>query len=113
MLEPRTVCRPQCLGCRWFQGRRTPLPPPVPMDVDRTRARGVPRRGCYRCGDPNHFARDCTAPANVRSIDVLDEVIQQLGDDLLEELLARVASTQVAEEHAAAAEPQGFPQHDE
>jgi hypothetical protein len=84
------------------------LPPAVPMDVDRTRARSTPRRGCFRCGDPNHFARDCTAPVDVRSIDVLDEVIRQLGNDLLDELVARLASTEAAAEHAAAAEPEDF-----
>lgn len=86
------------------------LPPPVPMDVDRARARGAPRRGCFRCGDPNHFARDCTAPVDVRSIDVLDEVVQQLDGPLLEELLARLASAEVVAEHtAAAAQPTKLP----
>jgi hypothetical protein len=34
-----------------------PVPPaPISMDVDRTRARNLPHRGCFRCGDPNHFA---------------------------------------------------------
>jgi hypothetical protein len=89
------------------------FPPPIPMDVDRTRARGTPRRGCFRCGDPNHFARDCTAPVDVRSIDVLDEVIRQLGDDLLDELVARLASTEAVAEHAATAEPEDFPSHAE
>ena len=83
------------------------------MDVDRTRARGAPRRGCYRCGDPNHFARDCTIPADVRATDVLDEVIQQLGDEMLEELLARVASTRALSDHGPSEEPEDFPLRDE
>ncbi|KAJ6483837.1 hypothetical protein C8R47DRAFT_1217526 [Mycena vitilis] len=99
---------------------RTPapaLPPGIPMEVDRARARGVSRRACFRCGDPNHLAWDCTTPVDVRSIDVLDEVIQQLGGDLLEELLARLASTEAVAEHAAATAaavvPEDFPLRDE
>ena len=88
-------------------------PPPISMDVDRARARGAPRRGCFRCGDPNHFARDCPLPADARSIDVLDEVIQQLGGDLLDELLARLATTEAVAERAAAPEPEDFPLRDE
>ena len=75
---------------------RTPVPTPaapVPMDVDRTRARPTPR-SCFRCGDPSHIARDCPHPADVQSADLLDEVVHQLGGDLLGELLARVATTQ-------------------
>ena len=83
------------------------------MDVDRARARTGTRRGCYRCGDPNHFARDCTAPVDVRSADVLDEVIQQLGDKMLEELLARLASTCAAVEHSAEVGQGDFPSRDE
>jgi len=90
-----------------------PVPPPVPMDIDRTRARATPRRGCYRCGDPNHLARHCSAPADIRSADILDEVIQQLGDELLGELLARVASTWEVEAHAAYTEQEDFPLRDE
>jgi hypothetical protein len=86
-----------------------PLPPAVPMDIDRARARNPTRRGCFRCGDPNHFARDCTTPVDVRTVDVLDEVIQQLGADMLDELVARLASAEVVAEHAAAVAQEDFP----
>jgi len=70
-----------------------PLPPAVPMDVDRARARTSLPRTCYRRGAAGHLARDCTAPADVRSTDVIDEVIRQLGDDLLDELVARLRTS--------------------
>jgi len=83
------------------------------MDIDHTRARATPRRGCYHCGDPNHLARNCSAPADVRSADILDEEIQQLGDELLGELLTRVASTREVEAHATNTEREDFPLRDE
>ena len=71
-----------------------PIPPaPAPMDVDRARARTTFRRTCYRCGDPGHVVRDCPVPQDVRSFDVLDEVVRQLGSKLLEELVARLATS--------------------
>ncbi len=89
------------------------LPPPVPMDIDRGRARAAPRRGCFRCGDPAHFARDCPLPADARVVDVLDEVICQLGGDLLEELVARVSTTAALPSHPEAPAEADFPASDE
>lgn len=44
-----------------------PLPPGVPMDVDRAKARrSVPSRACFRCGDPSHLAAQCPRSFDVR-----------------------------------------------
>ena len=91
-----------------------PLPPGVPMDIDRTRARvGSGPRRCYRCGEPGHLANTCTAPADVRVTDVLDEVIRQLGGDLLEELVARVATSGALPEAEESEASEGFVGRDE
>jgi len=67
----------------------TPKPPPttpsmgVPMDVNVTRkARSLPPRGCYRCGDANHVVRDCP-----HCLDVHQLTIEQ-REELIEDLLA-------------------------
>ena len=81
------------------------------MDVDRTRARANVRRTCYRCGDPGHIVRDCPVPHDVRSSDILDEVVRQLGDELLEELMARLATSSNLPDEPD--EAQGFVSRDE
>ncbi|CAK5267698.1 unnamed protein product [Mycena citricolor] len=66
------------------------------MEIDQTRARSSVCCTCFQCGSPGHLARDCLTPANV-----LDEVINQLGSNLLAELVARLATTAAIEEHEA------------
>ena len=64
-------------------------PPPttlsmgVPMDVDATRkARSLPLRECYRCGDANHIVGDCP-----HRIDICQLTMEQ-REELIEDLLA-------------------------
>ena len=52
------------------------------MDVDTTRkARSLPPRGCYRCGDANHLVRDCPHRMDVRQL--TSEQREELFEDLL------------------------------
>ena len=52
------------------------------MDVDATRkARSLPPRGCYRCGDANHLVRDCPHRMDVRQL--TSEQREELFEDLL------------------------------
>ena len=66
-----------------------PKPPPtalsmgVPMDVDAARkARSLPLRGCYRCGDTNHVVWDCPHCMDVR------QLTTEQREELIEDLLA-------------------------
>ena len=63
-------------------------PPPttpsmgVPMDVNVTRkARSLPPRGCYRCGDMNHIVQDC--PHCLDVCQLTTEQQKELIEDLL------------------------------
>ena len=63
-------------------------PPPttlsmgVPMDVNVTRkARSLPPRGCYRCGDMNHIVQDC--PHCLDVCQLTTEQRKELIEDLL------------------------------
>ncbi|CAK5270163.1 unnamed protein product, partial [Mycena citricolor] len=88
-----------------------PVAHPIPMELDRTRLHGDVRHTCFHCGSPGHLARDCPTPADIRHTDVLDEVINQLGSELLSKLVARVTTTAAVVDHAsnvAAEEQQGF-----
>ena len=65
-----------------------PKPPPtapsmgVSMDVDAARkARSLPPRGCYQCGDANHVVWDCPHHMDVRQLTT--EQQEELNEDLL------------------------------
>ena len=66
----------------------TPKPPlttpsiGVPMDIDATRkARSLPPRGCYGCGDANHVVRDY--PHHMDVCQLTTEQWEELIEDLL------------------------------
>ena len=53
------------------------------MDVDTVRkARSLPLRGCYRCGEANHLVRDCPHRLDVRKLTV------EQWEELIEDLMA-------------------------
>ena len=53
------------------------------MDVDAVRkARSLPPRGCYRCGEANHLVRDCPHHLDVRKLTV------EQREELIEDLMA-------------------------
>ena len=53
------------------------------MDVDAARkARSLPLRGCYRCGDTNHVVWDCPHCMDVR------QLTTEQREELIEDLLA-------------------------
>jgi len=54
----------------------------TPIDVDATRkARSLPLRGCYRCGDVNHIVQDC--PHRIDVCQLTTEQQKELIEDLL------------------------------
>ncbi|CAK5279079.1 unnamed protein product, partial [Mycena citricolor] len=109
--RPRAPVLPAVAPALAARPAPVPVAHPIPMEVDRARLRGDIRRTCFRCGSPGHLARDCPTPADIHHADVLDEVINQLGSDLLSELVARVATTAAIADHAsnvAAEEERGF-----
>ena len=53
------------------------------MDVDAARkARSLPPRGCYRCGDANHVVWDCPYCMDVH------QLTTEQWEELIEDLLA-------------------------
>jgi hypothetical protein len=86
------------------------LPTVVPMDVDWARARTFPCT-CFRCGIAGHLAHECPTASDIGHADILDEVVRQLGDDLLKELFARLTTTTSLPDESAGedTDPAGFP----
>ena len=55
----------------------------VPIDVDAARkARSLPPRGCYRCGDANYVVWDCPHHMDIR------QLTTEQQEELIEDLLA-------------------------
>jgi len=53
------------------------------MDMDIARkARSLPLRGCYQCGDMNHVVRDCPHRLNVH------QLTTEQQEELIKDLLA-------------------------
>jgi hypothetical protein len=86
------------------------LPAVIPMDVDRTQMHVFPCT-CFRCGAVGHLIRECPVMSDIRHTDVLNEVVRQLGEDLLNELFAYLATTASLPTESADedADPAGFP----
>ena len=81
----------------------------VPMELDQTRANTLARvRTCFQCGQPGHLANACKVALDVRSIDIVDDVIQQLDGDMLDELLSRAQDIRAAAEHARTIQEEDF-----
>jgi hypothetical protein len=76
------------------------------MDVDQTRTHPF-LHTCFWCGAAGHLTRECPVTSDVRHTDVLDEVVHQLGDDLLD--LSTSASFPAELVDRDETEPVGFP----
>jgi hypothetical protein len=81
------------------------------MDIDQAWTHPFPRT-CFRCGAAGNLAHECPVPSDVRHTDVLDEVVPQLGDNLLNKLFVRLstsASLPAESVDGDEMEPAGFP----
>jgi hypothetical protein len=69
-------------------------------------------RSCFRCGAAEHITWECLVTSNIRHAGILDEVVRQLGDDLLDKLFAQLSSSALLPAESVdrdEMEPAGFP----
>ena len=72
------------------------------MDVDATKkARSLPLRGYYQCGDTNHLVRDCPHCMDIR------QLTSEQWEELFEDLLA-LKDTVPIEESCPPEKEEGF-----
>jgi hypothetical protein len=87
-----------------------PMPTVVPMDVHRIWAHTFPCT-CFCSGAARHLARECPVMSNIQHTKILDDIVHQLGDDLLDELFACLSTITLlpAEFIDIEMDPMGFP----
>jgi hypothetical protein len=80
------------------------------MDINQTWTCVFPCT-CFWCRAAGHLVRECPVTSDIWHRDVLDEVIHQLGDNILNELFNRLATTTSlpVESTDEDADPTGFP----